>query len=213
MSDEANTEQSGSGRRRRRRRSKNSGGSGGGGTNSGGGGGANSGSSKNSRGRRGGSGGGGGGGGGGNPGNTRGGGGKRKPQTPEHKFGGREPRDINAGRREASTQLNAFELFCAYHLGIFEDNSYREPSLKSVARLFGRSSDEIRSALEACGLDDQAVRGADYDLSLAQLDVKVAPDGIDKREIAKHLFDEFVEAHPQFVDWSEAGVEETEESA
>lgn len=205
MSEEANSGQnSGSGRRRRRRRSKNRGGDSnsgnGGGNNGGGNSGGNRGNSNNgnngNRGRRSGGG---------------GGGGRRKPQTPEEKFGGREPRDANAGRRDAPSQLNAFELFCAYHLGIFEDNTYRDPSLKSVARLFGRSIDDIRSALEACGLDDQTVRGADYDLSLAQLDVKVAPEGIDKREIAKHLFDEFVEAHPKFVDWAEESAAAAEE--
>jgi len=189
MSNEANSDEtSGSGRRRRRRRGRNrskGGGSGGGGSNNAGGG--NSSNNQNNA--------------GGNRG--RGSGGKRKSQTPEEKFGGREPRDANAGRRDGPGQLNAFELFCAYHLGIFEDNEYREPSLKSVARLFDRSPDEIRTALEACGLDDNAVRTADYDLSLAQLDVKVAPDGIDKREIAKNLFDEFIDAHPGFVDWSE----------
>ena len=106
--------------------------------------------------------------------------------------------------------LNAFELFCAYHLGIFENNTYRDPSIKQVARLFGKNVDEIREALESCGLDDQSVKATGYDLSLARLDVKVAPEGIDKRELAKNLYDEFHAEHPGLEPaWSEAVEEET----
>lgn len=176
MSNEANSDQGGSGRKRRRRRGRNR-------------------RSKNNGNNQ-----------GGNKGNQRNGNrsrNKRKPRTPEDKFGGRDPRDVSAGEHEVPTHLNAFELFCSYHLGIFERNEYRQPSIKSVARLFERSPEEIREALSACGLDDQSVRQANFDLSLAQLDVRVAPEGIDKREIAKGLFEEFVDAHPGFVDWSE----------
>lgn len=130
-------------------------------------------------------------------------GGNRK-STPREKFGGRDPKDVSAGKWNGPSELNAFELFCSYHLGIFENNSYRDPSLKSVAKLFGRSIDEVRDALSECGLDDNTVRESSYDLSLARLDVKVAPNGIDKRELAKNLYDEFIAEHPSFVDWSES---------
>lgn len=155
--------------------------------------------------------GGGGGGGGGNngPGNQKQR--SRRKKTPEHKFGGRDPvaSDPSWDRPE---ELNAFELFCTYHLGIFENNQYRDPSIKQVARLFKRSIEEIRDALEACGLDDKSVKETGYDLSLSRLDVKVAPDGIDKRELAKNLFEEFCAEHPGLEsDWSEAHEDEDED--
>ncbi len=177
MSDDANSG-NGSGRRRRRRRGRKRGG--GGGNNS-----------NNNRGN--------------SSGNRRNN--SRKNKTPREKFGGRDPKNVSAVDDEAPSTLDAFELFCSYHLGIFEGNQYRQPSLKQVARRFDRSQDEIRDALAACGLDDKTVRQADYDLSLAQLDVRVAPEGIDKRELAKGLFEEFVAAHPGFVEWTEESAE------
>ena len=75
--------------------------------------------------------------------------------------------------------------------------------------------DVIRDALEECRLDDASVKGTGYDLSLARLDVKVAPVGIDKREIAKTLFEEFSLEHPELLgDWVEpAEASDAEETA
>jgi hypothetical protein len=129
---------------------------------------------------------------------------RRNKKTSKEKFGGRDPRNVESNRSNEPRELNAFELFCAYHLGITKDNRYQnQPSLKNVAKQFGRNRNQIRDALSASGLDDESMRASDYDLSLARLDIKVAPDGIDKRELARPLFDEFVETHPKFVDWSE----------
>lgn len=130
--------------------------------------------------------------------------GRRKKKHAKEKFGGRDPRHVDSGSTKGPLELNAFELFCTYHLGITKDNRYHnQPSLKYVAKQFGRSRNQIRDGLAASGLDDEAMRASDYDLSLARLDIKVAPDGIDKRELARPIFDEFIETHPKFVDWSE----------
>ncbi len=122
-------------------------------------------------------------------------------RTPVEKFGGREPRGPVA--RVESTEFNCFEVFCAYHLGITEDNRYRKQSLKEVARRFERSPDEIVEVLNACGMDAESLKGSGFDISFAQLDVKVAPEGIDKREIAKGLFEEFTAALPNFREWED----------
>lgn len=178
---------SGGGRRRRRRRK-------------GGGGGSNN---NNNRQNSGNSGGnrrkrGGGGGGGGN---------RRNMRTPQSKLGGREPVDASAGKQDGPLHLNAFELFCSYHLGITPDNGYKKPNIRDVARYFDRSTKEIENALRECGLDNATAKGVDFDFSLAQLDVRVAPDGIDKREMVRPLFDEFVEANDNFVDWAEPKID------
>jgi len=60
-------------------------------------------------------------------------------------------------------------------------------------------------------MDHQTLKDVDYDLSLARLDVRVAPEGIDKKELARPLFDEFAELNTHFVDWSDGDEEENAE--
>jgi hypothetical protein len=134
---------------------------------------------------------------------------RRKLKTPESKFGGREPRapveyDEPSGPRE----MTPFELFCAYHLGISEDNRYRQPSARDVARRFGCSPQELEQALKRFGLDKETLKKAGYDISLAQLDMQVAPEGVDKRELAKVLFSDFLDMTPQVAMIIEAATSE-----
>lgn len=130
----------------------------------------------------------------------------RKPKTPVNKLGGRDPVDADAGNIEGPLHVNAFELFCTYHLGITPKNTYKKPSVRDVARYFDRSPKEIDEALANCGLDNATCKKVDFDFSFAQLDIRVAPDGLDLREIARPLFEEFVELNPDFVDWSESKI-------
>lgn len=118
------------------------------------------------------------------------------------KFGGREPTEEVTGP-DGPLDLNAFNLFCSYYLGILPDNRYKKPNANRTAQHFHKSPDDIEMALRSCGMDKHTLRDVDYDFSLAQLDVRVAPDGLDKRELARPLFDEFMEVNPHFVDWSE----------
>lgn len=128
---------------------------------------------------------------------------QRRPKTPNEKFGGREPRASEAEWDDSALPLNAYELFCTYYLGITADNGFRKPVMREVARRFDRSPQEIEDALKACGMSPDVLKKIGYDMSLAQLDISVAPDGINKRELAKNLFEEFVAENPHFVDWSE----------
>ena len=119
-----------------------------------------------------------------------------------NKFGGREP--VNGSRAKQGTlELNAFNLFCTYHLGITADGGYKKPQVRDVARRFSRSVDEIHDALRSCGLDNASLKKSRYNMSYAQLDVRVAPEGIDKVEIAKGLYEELKEDHSGFVEWTE----------
>ena len=97
-------------------------------------------------------------------------------RTPLEKFGGREPR--STATRTGPTEFNCFELFCAYHLGITEDNRYRKQSLKEVARRFDRSTDKLVEVLQFCGMDAESLKRSGFDISYAQLDVKVAPEAV-----------------------------------
>jgi hypothetical protein len=121
-------------------------------------------------------------------------------KTPAEKFGGRDPvappRTIDQEQGPTYLPLNGFELFCAYHLGITEDNQHRRQSARDVARRFGISPDELQAALNRYGLDMSTITRCGYDMELALLDIRVAPDGIDRRELAKGLYDELLNLNP-----------------
>jgi hypothetical protein len=193
-----NNEGQGSGRKKRRRRRRRRSG----GKNSGSGG-KNSGSRSNNKNRsnrkRGGRSGRKSGGGGNRSGRKRSG---RRKSNKREKFGGREP-VAQFEKRTGPIPLNPFELFVSYYMGVTDDNRYSKPSMGNTARKFSIQPEDVEQALRNCGMDKHTLRDVDYDMSLAQLDVRVAPDGIDKREIARNLFDEFIEVNPHFVDMSE----------
>lgn len=92
---------------------------------------------------------------------------------------------------------DAFALFCAYHLGITYDDSYAKPQVDEVARRYGLSVDGLRSLLREHGLDEEAVRHVRFDIEGARLDIRVAPEGISRTEIARELYEMFLEARQQ----------------
>ncbi len=126
----------------------------------------------------------------------------RKNKAKREKFGGREP-VAEFERRTGPLPLTPFELFVSYYMGVTDDNRYSKPSMGATARRFNIEPEDVEQALRNCGMDKHTLRDVDFDMSLAQLDIRVAPEGIDKREIAKTLFEEFVELNPHFVDMNE----------
>ena len=130
-----------------------------------------------------------------------GGGGRYKPRAHQSKFGGRDP--VVSDEELAPTgplDLTPFELFCAYHLGITADNGYRRPSARDVARRFDVSVDEMHEAMRDFGIDTKSLGARGFDLSLARLDVRVVPDGVDRREIARVHFNELIEENPELLE-------------
>lgn len=135
---------------------------------------------------------------------------QRRSKTPNEKFGGRDP-VAQLEVEDNVLPLNAFELFCTYYLGITADNGFRKPNMREVARRFDRSPKEIEDALKECGMSQDILKKISWDMSLAQLDISVAPEGIDKKELAKNLFEEFVAENPHFVDWSEPEMDDQDD--
>ena len=101
----------------------------------------------------------------------------------------------------ASNKPSAFDLFCAYHLGITADGGYKPQNANEIARRFGINSGELKQLLTDYGIDSATVINADFDMAMAQLDIMVAPEGINRRELAKALFDEFLAAPKTSRDW------------
>jgi len=106
-----------------------------------------------------------------------------------------------APKSGVASQIDALELFAAYHLGISEDGTYRPTNIHDVARRFGTSAGGIRESLTAHGMDSDAVINSSFDMAMAQYDIQVAPEGINIRELARNLYREFREASPNARDW------------
>ena len=90
-------------------------------------------------------------------------------------------------------RLDPFELFAAYHLGLDQNGRYRKQGASAVARRFNCGKRDVHDALNVFCMDNASLRRMRFDAGLAELDIKVAPDGIDRGEIAKTLYQEFLE--------------------
>lgn len=102
----------------------------------------------------------------------------------------------------AASRIDAFELFCAYHLGITPDGGYRIQNIHEVARRFGTNAGELRQILTDLGMAADDIVHSGFDLPSAQVDIMVAPEGISRRELARPLYDEFRSAPKQTRDWA-----------
>jgi hypothetical protein len=108
--------------------------------------------------------------------------------------------------------LNAFNLFCSYHLGIGPKKEYKPANLNEVARRFGNEPAFVRQALKECGMDSAALLDRDFDMALAQLDIQVAPEGIDRMELAKSIYEDFLAAPHVKRDWKKILEEDRKEN-
>ncbi len=108
--------------------------------------------------------------------------------------------------------LDPFNLFCAYHLGIGPKKEYKPSNLNEVARRFGQDPATIRQALKECGMDSAALLDRDFDMALAQLDIQVAPEGIDRMELAKSIYEDFLVAPHVKRDWKKILEEDRQEN-
>ena len=108
--------------------------------------------------------------------------------------------------------LDPFNLFCAYHLGIGPKKEYRPSNLNEVARRFGQDPATVRQALKESGMDSASLLDRDFDMALAQLDIQVAPEGIDRMELAKSIYEDFLAAPHVKRDWEKILEEDRKEN-
>jgi hypothetical protein len=88
-------------------------------------------------------------------------------------------------------ELTPFSVFCALYLGITEYDSYAELDPRAVSRRFDLGEGELQAYLEAHGIAEEHLQRAGLDVDSARFDIKVAPDGISRVELARTLFEEF----------------------
>ncbi|MBI4383880.1 MAG: hypothetical protein HY579_07580 [Nitrospinae bacterium] len=112
----------------------------------------------------------------------------------------------------AALQIDAFELFCAYHLGIGPNKEFRPANIHEVAKRFGTNPAVIRQSVKDHAMDAESLLNRDFDMALAQLDIQVAPEGIDKTELAKGIYQEFLQAPLKKRDWKKILDEDRQEN-
>ena len=132
----------------------------------------------------------------------------------------------SAVQKPASTQRNSssqgsgkqvgnidpFELFCAYHLGITKDKGYRTANINEVANRFRSEPGMIKQALKEYDMDPESLLDRDFDMGLAQLDIQVAPEGVDRLELAQGIYQDFKDAPRIKRDWNKILEEERKEN-
>jgi len=96
-------------------------------------------------------------------------------------------------RQQPDGPPDAFSLFCSYHLGVTPEDGYQKPSLNETARRFGLAPEEVKQLLTQYGLDPESLARSKFDLEGARLDIRVAPEGISRLEIARDHFAEYQE--------------------
>lgn len=133
---------------------------------------------------------------------ARGDGRSRTNNGPEQ--GAKKPRKV--------ANLEPFELFCAYHLGIGPNKQYKPSNINEVANRFGLDPATIRQALKEYGMDSASLLDRDFDMALAQLDIQVAPEGVDRTELAKSIYEDYLEAPYQKRDWKKILEEDRKEN-
>ena len=109
--------------------------------------------------------------------------------------------------------IDPFELFCAYHLGISPKNQYRPSNINEVANRFKIDTGTTRQILKEYGMDSASLLDRDFDMALAQLDIQVAPEGINRTELGRNIFEDFLKAPVKKRDWDKIIEEDKKENA
>ncbi len=117
-----------------------------------------------------------------------------------------------SGLKRLTADIEPFELFCAYHLGITQDRGYKPSNINEVARRFRTDPATIKQALKEYSMDPAALMDRDFDMALGQLDIQVAPEGVDRKELAKNIYQEFLESEIIKRDWGKILEEDRKEN-
>lgn len=128
----------------------------------------------------------------------------------DQKFPSQTPALSNKGKRVGN--IEPFELFCAYHLGIEANDTYKASNINQVASRFKVEPATVRQATKEYGFDPEAMLDKDFDVALAQLDIQVAPEGISKIELAKTIYEDFLNAPVLKRDWKKLLEEDRKEN-
>jgi hypothetical protein len=97
--------------------------------------------------------------------------------------------------------LDPFKIFCAYHLGITDDDRYEFQNVHQVAKRFGVSSGVIKQVLQDWEMDTDRIVHSTFDMASAQVDVMYVPEGVSRSALALDLWESFRSASLSPRDW------------
>ena len=138
---------------------------------------------------------------------------RNKPHSRTHSNTTAQKKDSssrNSGKQVGN--IDPFELFCAYHLGITKDKGYRTANINEVANRFRSEPGMIKQALKEYDMDPESLLDRDFDMALAQLDIQVAPEGVDRLELAQSIYQDFKDAPRIKRDWNKILEEDRKEN-
>jgi len=98
--------------------------------------------------------------------------------------------------------IEPFALFCAYHLGITAEGGYRFQNIHQVAKRFGTNAGVIKQLLADFDMDSDTIVHSAFDMAGAQVDIMLAPEGIDRTAIARDLYEQFRAAPRRSRNWA-----------
>src|SRR4051812_21171471 len=101
------------------------------------------------------------------------------------------PRALPRSALAEKYSIDPFALFCAYYLGVTEDDGYRFQNIHQVARRFGVSSGVLKQVLQDLEMDTDRIMNTTFDMASAQVDVMSVPEGVSRTEIARDHWEEF----------------------
>jgi len=105
--------------------------------------------------------------------------------------------------------IEPFALFCAYHLGITEEGEYRFQNIHQVAKRFATNAAVIKQLLSDFEMDSDTIIHSSFDMAGAQVDIMLAPEGINRTELGRDFYEQFRCAPRRTRNW----VKELEEDA
>jgi hypothetical protein len=98
--------------------------------------------------------------------------------------------------------IEPFALFCAYHLGITAEGSYRFQNIHHVAKRFGTNAGVIKQLLADLGMDSDTIIHTNFDMASAQVDIMLAPEGINRTELGREFYEQFRVAPRRARNWA-----------
>ena len=114
---------------------------------------------------------------------------------------GQTPEAQTQESKALAAKIDAFEMFCAYHLGIGANKEYKLSNINEIAKRFNMNPAMVRQVVKEMGMDAASLLDRDFDMSLAQLDIQVAPEGIDRLELAKGIYEDYLQSPVKKRDW------------
>lgn len=112
------------------------------------------------------------------------------------------PRPLRPSALAERYKIEPFSLFCAYHLGITEEGAYRFQNIHQVAKRFGTNAGVIKQLLSDFDMDSDTIIHSSFDMAGAQVDIMLAPEGINRTELGRDFYEQFRAAPRRTRNWA-----------